>query len=85
MPVEMHEFAALIAPRPFLHIGAMTDTTYDNNETLPEVGLQLNALWEVLGEPENFANFLFGAGHEVPHYSRTLTIGWFQHFLTASQ
>lgn len=81
LPVEMHEFAALIAPRAFLHIGGMTDKTYDNNETLPEVGLQLNALWEVLGQPEQFANFLFGAGHDVPNYSRMLTLGWFQHHL----
>lgn len=82
LPVEMHEFAALIAPRPFLHIGGMTDRTYDNNETLPEVGLQLNALWEVLGQPQQFANFLFGTGHDVPNYSRLLTLGWFQHHLT---
>lgn len=85
LPVEMYEFAALIAPRPFLHIGAMTDHTYDNNETVPDIGLRLNALWEILGQPGNFANFMFGDGHEVPLYSRTLTIGWFQYHLAAPQ
>ena len=78
---DMHEFAALIAPRAFLNISGMTDTMYDNNETLPEVGLQLNALWEVLGKPQGFAQLLFGAGHDVPHYSQMLTLGWFQDWL----
>jgi dienelactone hydrolase len=81
LPVDMHEFAALIAPRAFLNISGMTDTMYDNNETLPEVGLQLNALWEVLGTPQGFSQLLFGAGHDVPHYSQMLTLGWFQHWL----
>lgn len=83
LPVEMHEFAALIAPRAFLNISGMTDKMYGNNETLPEVGLQLNALWEVLGEPQGFAQLLFGAGHDVPKYSQMLTLGWFQHWLKA--
>ncbi|HEX8550028.1 MAG TPA: alpha/beta fold hydrolase [Abditibacteriaceae bacterium] len=82
LPVEMHEFAALIAPRAFLNISGMTDTMYGNNETLPEVGLQLNALWEVTGAPQGFSQLLFGAGHDVPHYSQMLTLGWFQHWLT---
>jgi dienelactone hydrolase len=81
LPVEMHEFAALIAPRAFLNISGMTDTMYGNNETLPELGLQLNALWEVLGAPQGFAQFLFGAGHDVPDYSQMLTLGWFLHWL----
>jgi pimeloyl-ACP methyl ester carboxylesterase len=81
LPVEMHEFAALIAPRAFLNISGMTDTMYGNNETLPAVGLQLSALWEVLGAPQSFAQFLFGTGHDVPDYSQVLTLGWFQHWL----
>jgi pimeloyl-ACP methyl ester carboxylesterase len=81
LPVEMHEFAALIAPRAMLNISAMTDETYGNNETLPEVGLQLGALWETLGTPAGFAQFLFGAGHDVPRYSQMLILGWFEHWL----
>jgi pimeloyl-ACP methyl ester carboxylesterase len=81
LPVEMHEFAALVAPRAMLNISGMTDETYGNNETLPEVGLQLNALWEILGAPAGFAQFLFGAGHDVPRYSQMLILGWFEHWL----
>ena len=81
LPVEMHEFASLIAPRPFLNISGMTDETYGNNETMPDVGLQLNALWDVLGESEKFAQLLMGAPHDVPHYSRLLALGWLEKWL----
>lgn len=81
LPVEMYEFAALIAPRPFLNISGMTDTTYGNNETLPAIGLQLNALWDVLGKPEQFAQFLPGMPHDVNHYTRLLSLGWLEKWL----
>ncbi len=83
LPVDMHEYAALIAPRAFLNISGMMDHTYNNNQTLPEAGLQLNAVWELLGEPEKFAQFLMGAGHDVPDYSRLLALGWLGKWLEA--
>jgi cephalosporin-C deacetylase-like acetyl esterase len=81
LPVEMYEFAALIAPRPFLNISGMTDTTYGNNETLPAIGLQLNALWDLLRKPEQFAQFLPGMPHDVNHYTRLLSLGWLENWL----
>jgi dienelactone hydrolase len=81
LPFELHEFAALVAPRAFLNISGMSDPTYGNNETLPEVGLQLSQLYQVLGEPEKFAQFLFGGGHDVPEYGRALTTAWFKRWL----
>lgn len=82
-PFDLHEFAALIAPRAFLNISGMTDPVYGNNETLPEVGLQLQALYERLGCSERFANLLFGGGHDVPNYSMALIAAWFKEWLTA--
>jgi len=81
LPMEMYEYAALIAPRPFLNISGMTDTTYGNNETLPAIGLQLNALWDVLGKSEQFAQFLSGMPHDVNHYTRLLSLGWLENWL----
>lgn len=81
LPFDLHEFAALVAPRAFLNISGMSDPTYGNNETLPEVGLQLNQLYQVLGASEKFAQFLFGGGHDVPEYSRALTVAWLQRWL----
>jgi dienelactone hydrolase len=81
LPFDLHEFAALVAPRAFLNISGMSDPTYGNNETLPEVGLQLSQLYRILGEGERFAQFLFGGGHDVPAYGRALTAAWFQRWL----
>lgn len=81
LPFDLHEFAALIAPRAFLNMSGMADETYGNNHTLPEAGRQLHQLWALLGQPAGFANFLFGAAHDVPRYSRMLTLGWFEHWL----
>jgi pimeloyl-ACP methyl ester carboxylesterase len=81
LPMDMYEYAALIAPRPFLNISGMTDTTYGNNETLPAIGLQLNALWDLLGKPEQFSQFLSGMPHDVNHFTRLLSLGWLENWL----
>lgn len=83
IPFELYELAALIAPRPLLNLSGMMDPTYgyDNNVTLPEAGLRLSELYQQVGHPAGFANFLFGGVHEVPYYSRTLIAGWFGHWL----
>lgn len=83
LPFDLHEFAALVAPRALLNISGMADPIYGNNETLPEVGLQLQALYERLGHSDRFANFLFGGGHDVPDYSMTLIVAWLKDMLTA--
>ncbi|NLN18796.1 MAG: hypothetical protein GX162_05910 [Firmicutes bacterium] len=82
VPCDMHEFAALIAPRPFLNVSGMSDLMYSpTNENMPEIGWQLWQLYDLLGAGENFANFLFGAGHDVPEYSRALMVAWMKRWL----
>jgi len=82
IPFDMHEFAALIAPKPFLNISGMADTMYsDTNENLPEIGYQLSQLYALLGASERFANFLTGEGHDVPDYARALMLAWFERWL----
>lgn len=82
LPFDLHELAALIAPRAFLNISGMGDPMYGNNETLPEAGLQLQALYQWLGHGDRFANFLFGGAHDVPNYSMALTVEWLKETLT---
>lgn len=83
IPFELYELAALIAPRAFLNLSGMKDAVYglENNSTLPEAGRRLADLWSQAGNPEGFANFLFGGGHDVPLYSCTLAAGWFRRWL----
>ncbi len=80
-PFDLHEFASLIAPRAFLNISGLSDESYGNNHTLGEFGAQLFKVYRLLGNPEGFANFLFGGGHEIPNYSRALTVAWFDRWL----
>lgn len=70
-----------MAPRALLNISGMSDETYGNNDLLPEAGLQLQRVCQLLGASERFAHFLFGAGHDVPEYSRALTAAWFDAWL----
>jgi dienelactone hydrolase len=81
LPFDLHEFASLVAPRPFLNISGMGDPMYGNNETLGEAGFALHEVYERCGNGEGFANFLFGGAHEVPSYSRELTAAWFDRWL----
>ncbi|HHW10393.1 MAG TPA: prolyl oligopeptidase family serine peptidase [Firmicutes bacterium] len=82
LPFDMHEFAALIAPRAFLNISGMSDKTYaESAADLPEVGWQLYSVYNLLGAAERFAWFLFGAGHDVPNYSQALAAAWLERWL----
>lgn len=81
LPFDLYEVAALIAPRAFLNISGLADAMYGNNQTLGDIGLQLHGVWSVLGQPDAFANFLMGAGHDVPGYSQALIRAWFEHWL----
>lgn len=83
VPFELYELAALIAPRAFLNLSGMEDATYghESNAALPEAGRRLAELWSQAGAPEGFANFLFGASHDVTDYCSPLVAGWFRHWL----
>jgi len=81
LPFEFYELAALVAPRPFLNLVAMQDNMYRGTADIPEAGRRLADLYNRLGNPEGFANFLYGGGHDVTEYSRVLMGAWFQKWL----
>ncbi|HHT25826.1 MAG TPA: alpha/beta fold hydrolase [Firmicutes bacterium] len=82
IPFDMHEFAALIAPRPFLNISGMADKMYSpSNDNMPEIGYQLSQVWSLLGAGEGFANFLTGTDHDVPDYVQALAVAWMVRWL----
>ena len=84
-PFEMYDFAGLIAPRAFLNISGMTDYMYGPTGTLPQIGMEIQRVYDLVGASDKFANFLFGTDHNVPHYSRTLSLGWLEHWLADVQ
>ena len=76
-PFDMHEFAALIAPRAFMTISSMTDTSMPvNPQGLQEFAAQLSQLYHLLGAGDRFAWFYHDKGHSYPPETRALAYAW---------
>jgi len=80
-PFELHEVAALIAPRPWLNISAYFDFAYGNQEFLAETGVQLYQVFKLYGKTDAFAFFMHGNNHSFPRYARELAYTWLDRFL----
>ena len=75
-PIDFHEIISLIAPRAFLDVSALND---GNPGTQRQRGLMLMSVmdvYELEQVPQNFAFYIHGRGHSVPHESRQLIYGW---------
>jgi len=83
LPFDIHEVAALIAPRPWLNISAYYDKTLGNQEFLAEVGVQLNQVYKLYGKQNHFAYFMHGNDHSFPKFARILAYEWLDRFLKA--
>lgn len=82
-PFDIHEVAALIAPRPFLNISSYFDKAYGNQEFLAEVGVQLYHVYKLYGNQNQFSYLMHGNDHSFPHYARCLAYAWLDRFLKA--
>ncbi len=75
-PIDFHEIISLIAPRAFLDVSALND---GNPGTQRQRGLMLMSVmdvYELEQVPQNFAFYIHGRSHSVPHESRQLIYGW---------
>ena len=80
-PFDLHEIAALIAPRPWLNVSAYFDFAYGNQEFLAETGVQLYQVYELYEKTDTFAYFMHGNNHSFPRYARDLAYAWLDRFL----
>lgn len=80
-PFDIHEVAALIAPRPFLNISSYYDKAYGNQEFLAEVGVKLYQIYMLYGMQPHFSYFMHGNDHSFPYYARSLAYAWLDKFL----
>ncbi len=80
-PFDIHEVAALIAPRAFLNISAYFDRAYGNQEFLAAVGVQLYKVYKLYGKQNQFSYFMHGNDHSFPYYARSLAYAWLDRFL----
>jgi hypothetical protein len=81
LPFDIHEVAALIAPRPWLNISAYYDKTLGNQEFLADIGVQFSQIYKLYGKHYHFSFFMHGNDHSFPKYARMLAYGWLDKFL----
>lgn len=81
-PFDLHEVAALIAPRPWLNISSYDDPAYGNQEFLAEAGRQLYQVYNLHQAPKAFGYYMHGNGHSFPKSARELAYGWLDRWLT---
>jgi dienelactone hydrolase len=83
-PFDLHEVAALIAPKPWLNISAYEDDAFGNQEFLAEVGTLLYQIYKLHNTPEAFAYYMHGNNHSFPDSARALAYGWLDRHLLKS-
>ncbi len=82
-PFDLHEVAALIAPRPWLNVSSYFDRAYGNQEFLAEVGTQLFQVYSLYRASQAFGYYMHGGGHSFPRSARDLAYGWLDRWLKA--
>jgi hypothetical protein len=80
-PFDLHEVAALIAPRPWLNISSYFDKAYGNQEFLAEVGTQLYQVYNLYKVSKAFGYYMHGNDHSFPRSARELAYGWLDRWL----
>jgi dienelactone hydrolase len=71
-PIDFHEIIALIAPRAYLDVSALNDGNPLTQRQRVLMLMKVADVYQLLGKPEQFAFFVNGRGHAVPHESREL-------------
>jgi dienelactone hydrolase len=75
-PIDFHEIIALIAPRAFLDVSALNDGNPLTQRQRVLMLMKIADVYELLGAADQFAFFVHGRGHAVPHESRELIYGF---------
>lgn len=75
-PIDFHEIMALIAPRAYLDVSALNDGDSRVQQQRVAMLTSVMGVYQLLDAPHNFAFFVHGRGHAVPHESRELIYGW---------
>ncbi len=71
-PIDFHEVISLIAPRAYLDVSAVNDGNALTQRQRVLMLLKVADVYELLGQPQQFAFFVHGRAHAAPHESREL-------------
>lgn len=80
-PVDFHELAALIAPRPFLNLTALNDECFASTDAVTELTLRVNRVYRLLGAEDRFSCYLHGNRHSFPPEAQALAYAWLDRWL----
>lgn len=83
--IDTHEIIALIAPRAFMDVSALNDGVPLTQRQRALMLLKIADVYDLVGKPENFAFFIHGRGHSVPHESRELIYGFLDSHLKSTE
>jgi dienelactone hydrolase len=75
-PIDFHEVIALIAPRAYLDVSGINDGPPLTQRQRVLMLMKVADVYELLGQPNQFAFFVHGRGHAVPHETRELIYGF---------
>ncbi len=75
-PIDTHEIIALIAPRAFLDLSGLNDGHPLTQRQRVLMNVKIMDVYELEKAPQNFAFYVHGQGHSVPHDSRALMYAW---------
>ena len=70
--IDVHEIIALIAPRAYLDVSALNDGNPLTQRQRVLMLMKVADVYELLGKADQFAFFVHGRGHSIPHESREL-------------
>ena len=80
-PIDFHEIMAIVAPRAYLDVSGLNDGHPLTQRQRLLMLMKVMDAYELEGTPENFAFYVHGQGHSVPHETRALIYGWFDKHL----
>jgi dienelactone hydrolase len=84
-PIDFHEIISLIAPRAYLDVSALNDGNKLTQRQRVLMLIKIADVYDLLGKPEQFAFFVNGRGHAVPHESRELIYAFLDRHLKPSE
>jgi hypothetical protein len=74
--IDFHEIIALIAPRAYLDVSGLNDGNPLVQRQRVLMLMKVAEVYDLVEKPDNFAFFVHGRGHSVPHESRELIYGF---------
>ena len=80
---DMHEIGASLAPRPWLDISSLSDTTFADAEHLPGMYTRVHEVYRLLRAADRFAFYTHGEPHGVFEHSYVLAEAWLKRWLSA--